>query len=69
MSAMMPTSRMAEQQWGERREWPGNLQQRGNHTGLSPGLLVLGLAGLCLGALAAYHFGPDLVRYIKIERM
>lgn len=28
------------------------------------GLLVLGV-----GLLAAYKFGPDLVRYIKMERM
>lgn len=31
--------------------------------------LIGGLAALGLGFLAAYKFGPDLVRYIKMERM
>lgn len=31
--------------------------------------LIGGLAVLGLGFLAAYKFGPDLVRYIKMERM
>jgi hypothetical protein len=69
MSAMMPASQPSAQHWGERRDWPANLQRPSNHAGLSPGLLVFGLAALGLAALAAYQFGPDLVRYIKIERM
>jgi hypothetical protein len=37
--------------------------------GSSTGLLVTGLAVIGLGALAWYYLGPDLVRYMKIERM
>ncbi len=33
------------------------------------GLLVTGLVALGLGVLAWNYFGPDLRRYIKIERM
>lgn len=35
----------------------------------SQGWTIGGLVLLGLGLLAAYKFGPDLVRYIKIERM
>ena len=43
--------------------------RRSDSGGLSPGLMVAGLAALALGAWAIYHFGPDLQRYIKMERM
>jgi hypothetical protein len=38
-------------------------------TGLSPGLLIGGLALLGLGAVAWYYLGPDLRRYLKIRNM
>ncbi len=37
--------------------------------GRFPGWLVAGLALAGLGALAFYYFGPDLRRYLKMERM
>jgi hypothetical protein len=64
------TSQTASQRWGQRQPWPQNLRRyTSDHAGVSPGLLFAGLAVLGLGALAAYHYGPDLIRYIKIERM
>lgn len=70
MSSMMPTSQTAAQQWGERREWPRDMHRyRSNHSGMPAGLMIAGLAALGLGALAAYYLGPDLIRYLKIERM
>lgn len=33
------------------------------------GWMIGGLVVLGLGLFAAYKFGPDLVRYIKMERM
>ena len=69
MPAMTSPSQAA-QQWGERQQWPENLRRyHANHSGISPGLLVAGLAALGLGAFLAYSLGPDLVRYLKIERM
>jgi hypothetical protein len=37
--------------------------------GLSAGWVIGGVAVLALGYLAWQHFGPDLRRYIKMERM
>ena len=37
--------------------------------GLSPGLLLAGLAAVGLGVLAWYYLGPDLKRYMKIRNM
>jgi hypothetical protein len=37
--------------------------------GLSPALVVGGLAVLGLGALAWYYLGPDIRRYMKIRSM
>ena len=37
--------------------------------GISTGWLIAGLAVAGLGALAWYYLGPDLKRYLKIERM
>lgn len=69
MSAMTSPSQAA-QQWGERQQRPENLRRyQHSHNGVSPGLLVAGLAALGVGAFMAYYFGPDLVRYLKIERM
>jgi hypothetical protein len=34
-----------------------------------PGWLIAGLVAAGLGAWALYYFGPDLRRYLKIERM
>ena len=45
-----------------------DLTERGRG-GLSPGLLVAGLAAVGLGVLAWYYLGPDLVRYMKIRNM
>lgn len=33
------------------------------------GWMIGGLVVLGLGLLAAYKFGPDFVRYVKMERM
>jgi hypothetical protein len=69
MSAMM-SSPQGAQQWGERQHRPENLRRyQHNRSGVSPGLLVAGLAALGVGAFLAYTLGPDLVRYLKIERM
>jgi hypothetical protein len=54
------------------RTWRGPenaLERHSSSGGLGTGLLVTGLAAVALGALAWYYFGPDLRRYIKIERM
>jgi hypothetical protein len=37
--------------------------------GISTGWLIAGAVVLGLGALAFYYLGPDLRRYLKIERM
>ena len=37
--------------------------------GFPTGWAIAGLAALGLGALAWYYLGPDLKRYLKIERM
>jgi hypothetical protein len=37
--------------------------------GISAGWLIAGLAAVGIGAWMAWHFGPDLRRYIKMERM
>ncbi|HEY7328937.1 MAG TPA: hypothetical protein VH592_14940 [Gemmataceae bacterium] len=34
-----------------------------------PGLVLAGLVALGVGAWMIYHFGPDFVRYMKMERM
>ncbi len=36
---------------------------------ISPGWLLAGLAGIGIAAWMVYHFGPDFVRYVKMERM
>jgi hypothetical protein len=47
-----------------------NVPARREHpSGVSRGWLVAGVAALALGYLAWRHFGPDLRRYIKMERM
>lgn len=43
-----------------RRERPG---------GISPGWMLAGLAGVGLAAWMAWRFSPDLLRYLKMERM
>jgi hypothetical protein len=35
----------------------------------SSGWFMFGLAAVAVGALAWYHFGGDVKRYIKMERM
>lgn len=37
--------------------------------GISSGWLLGGLAVLGIGVWMAWHFGPDVARYIKMERM
>ncbi len=44
------------------------VRRRRSATG-GPGWMIGGLVVLGVGLLAAYKFGPDLVRYIKMERM
>jgi len=46
-----------------------SLMERDRSGGMSTGWLIAGLAVLGLGIWAAYHFGPDLARYRKMERM
>lgn len=45
-----------------------NFMERDRGSGGSR-LLFAGLAVLALGALGLYYLGPDLRRYLKIERM
>ena len=51
--------------------WRGQPAVAGRTTsrGIAPGWLVTGLVVVGLGALAWYYLGPDLRRYLKIERM
>ncbi len=44
-------------------------RQRSGNSGARPGLWMLGLAALGIGAVAAYYMYPDLRRYMKIESM
>lgn len=37
--------------------------------GLPKGWILAGLAGVGLAAWMVWHFGPDFVRYMKMERM
>jgi hypothetical protein len=65
---------MSEQEARQSRpagdEWRGryDLADR-DRGGVSPGLVLAGLAAVGLGALAWYYLGPDLVRYMKIRDM
>ncbi len=56
------------QQQGEnwRGTYPAPVRDRG---GPSWGLLTAGLVAVGLGVAAWYYFGPDIRRYLKIERM
>lgn len=45
------------------------LAERVGSAGVSKGLLLGGLIGFGLGAWMVWHFGPDIVRYIKMEKM
>jgi hypothetical protein len=49
----------------KRRPW----RERAGSEGISTGWLIAGLAVVGVGAWALYHFGPDLRRYLKMERM
>lgn len=46
-----------------------SLMERMNAKGMSRGWMIGGLVVLGLGLLAVYKFGPDFVRYVKMERM
>jgi len=46
-----------------------HLSERVGSGGVSKGWLIAGLAVIGVGAWAAYHFGPDFARYMKMERM
>lgn len=37
--------------------------------GVSKGWMLAGLAAVGIGAWMVWHFGPDFVRYMKMERM
>jgi hypothetical protein len=37
--------------------------------GTSKGWLLAGAGAVALAAFAAYYFGPDFARYVKMERM
>jgi hypothetical protein len=47
---------------GQRARWKRS-------TGISPGWMLASLAGLGLAAWMTWHFRPDLVPYLKMERM
>jgi hypothetical protein len=56
----------------ERDDWQeryGLTRRRPQAGGSSWGLMISGAAAVGLGLLAWYYLGPDLRRYIKIERM
>jgi hypothetical protein len=54
----------SEEEWRLRR-----LAERLGSGGRSPGLMLAGLAAVGIGAWMIWHFGPDLRRYLKMERM
>jgi hypothetical protein len=54
---------------GVRHEYSAVARRREPGSGSTPGWLIAGIAVVALGAWAAYHFGPDFRRYIKMERM
>ena len=45
------------------------LAERLGSGGRSTGLMLAGLAAVGIGAWMIWHFGPDLRRYLKMERM
>ena len=45
------------------------ISQGASPGGISPGWMLAGLAGVGLAAWMVWHFGPDIARYIKMERM
>lgn len=53
---------------GDEGKWR-HLAERAGAGGLSLGWMIAGLAAVGVGAWAVYHFGPDLRRYLKMERM
>jgi hypothetical protein len=50
-------------------EWRERYHLTDRPAGLSPGLLLVGVAAVGLGVLASYYLLPDLVRYMKIRDM
>jgi uncharacterized protein DUF6893 len=52
-----------------RHEEEYDLAEREHSRGRVSGWLIAGLVVAGLGALAFYYLGPDLRRYIKIEKM
>jgi hypothetical protein len=51
--------------------WRGRLAtpRQATSRGISTGWLIAGAVVVGLGALAWYYLGPDLKRYLKMERM
>ncbi len=52
-------------------DWTGRsaLERRRSPAGLSPGVIIAGVAVIGLGWLAWSYLGPDLKRYLKIHSM
>ena len=55
-------SSMAEGEWPQQANWSGSAP-------ISMGWLLASVAAVGVGAWMVYHFGPDLVRYMKMEKM
>ncbi len=65
-----PTSEYPERVYSSGEEGKQrHLLGRDRSGGISTGWLLAGLAGVGLAAYMAWHFGPDLARYVKMERM
>lgn len=52
---------------GEEERQRQRMERRGG--GISTGWMLAGLAGIGLATWMVYHFGPDVARYLKMERM
>ncbi len=46
-----------------------HLTEGGRSKGMSGGWMLAGLVGIGVAAWMVWHFGPDVVRYVKMERM
>ncbi len=53
---------------GEEKEML-HLPKRGGMKKLPKGWMFAGLAGIGVAAWMVWHFGPDFIRYMKMERM
>jgi hypothetical protein len=69
MTSLASSTQYRPQEREDLQERYGLSRRRTQGSGPSLGLMISGVAAIGLGLLAWYYFGPNLRRYIKIERL